>query len=410
MSAGLSGDASGAGTVLALGGVYVGQSILGGLVFLALPSILRERGLALDLVGLVSLVSLPWALKILWSQRVERYRLPPAGPARSRRIVFFCGAATLTGLVAVAFVDLGDWALLLGLFVAIAFAASTADIAADGHAVESLAVSHHGWANAAQVGGAYLGSAFGSGLFLVLVARFDWRLAVLLTTVLFAALLLPFLLSPPPPSRPREHQPSLRFALERPPLRAGLVLAAVYVVAMKWGVALSGPFLIDAGLDLAALGLVNGLGGLGVGFASALLGGALVRFWGAARVMLLALALQAAVLAALAFCDWHGGLPRALLAGLALAGSSGVMALGFVALYSAFMALADPRQAGIDFTLLQGVDALVSMAGGLGAGVTAQHLGYGGYFGVAALLALAVLPAVRWLMQTANLASHAKTP
>ncbi len=410
MSATPSGTAGGAGTVLAVGGVYVGQSLLGGLVFIALPGILRERGLPLDLVGLVSLVSLPWALKILWSQGVERYRLPPTGSARSRRIVAVCGLATLAGLAAAAFVDLANWPLLLGLFVAIAFAASTADIAADGHAVESLAASHHGWANAAQVGGAYLGSALGSGLFLILVARLDWRAAVLLTAALFAVLLLPFLLVRPPPSGPREHQPSLRFALGRPRLRAGLLLAALYVVSMKWGVALSGPFLVDAGLDLAALGLVNGLGGLGVGFASALAGGALVRLWGAARVMLMALALQGAVLAALAFCAWHGGSPRAMLVGLALAGSSGVMALGFVALYAAFMALADPRQAGIDFTLLQGVDALVSMAGGLGAGVTAQHLGYGGYFGMASFLVMAALPALWRLSRTANLASCAKTP
>jgi MFS transporter (putative signal transducer) len=69
------------------------------------------------------------------------------------------------------------------------------------------------------------------------------------------------------------------------------------------------------------------------------------------------------------------------------------MALGFVALYAQFMALSDPRQAGIDFTLLQCMDALVSMIGGIGAGWIAQHFGYSACFGLAAfLVVLAVAP------------------
>ncbi|WNJ92776.1 hypothetical protein [Bosea sp. 685] len=58
---------------------------------------------------------------------------------------------------------------------------------------------------------------------------------------------------------------------------------------------------------------------------------------------------------------------------------------------------ADPRQAGIDFTLLQGMDAIISMAGGLGAGWVAQHLGIAGYFLIAAVLAVLAVPVVAWL-------------
>ena len=38
--------------VLAIGGLYVGQSIIGGVTFSALPSVLRDRGLPLDQIGL----------------------------------------------------------------------------------------------------------------------------------------------------------------------------------------------------------------------------------------------------------------------------------------------------------------------------------------------------------------------
>ncbi|CAN7184746.1 MFS transporter [Bosea sp. LjRoot9] len=386
------------GIVLALGGLYVGQSILGGLAFIALPSVLRERGVALDQIGLVHLISLPWALKIVWAAAVERYRLPPAGATRSRQIVAGCGLLTVLGLVAVSAIGPAHWLPLLAVLVAIAFAASTADIACDGHAVETLALRHHGWGNAAQVGGAYLGSAIGSGLFLILVARFGWSSAVLAAAGMIVALLLPFLLSPAPVSPGlRSHRPSLRFALQRPQMRQGLILAAVYVMLQKWGVSMMGPFLIDVGLDLESIGLVNGFGGLALGLACALLGGGLVRWMGARRVMLLALLLQGAVLGLLALAASQGTVPRGMLVGLALASSSGIMALGFVALYAQFMAIADPRQAGIDFTLLQGMDAIVSMAGGLGAGWVAQHLGFASYFLIAAVLAVLAAPVVAWL-------------
>ena len=69
------------------------------------------------------------------------------------------------------------------------------------------------------------------------------------------------------------------------------------------------------------------------------------------------------------------------------------MALGYVALYAHFMALSDPRQAGIDFTLLQCMDALVSMAGGIGAGWIAQNYGYSAFFGLAGALAVIAVPA-----------------
>jgi MFS transporter (putative signal transducer) len=73
------------------------------------------------------------------------------------------------------------------------------------------------------------------------------------------------------------------------------------------------------------------------------------------------------------------------------------MALGFVALYAKFMELSDPRQAGVDFTLLQCADALVSMIGGVGSGWIAQHFGYGASFGAAAALTVLTLPVVVWL-------------
>jgi MFS transporter (putative signal transducer) len=191
-------------------------------------------------------------------------------------------------------------------------------------------------------------------------------------------------------------------------MRKGLALAALYAATQKWALSMLGPFLIDSGLDLTSLGIVNGAGGMIVGFGFALLGGALVRVWGARPILILALLLQTAALSGLAMAAWFGGTPRLILLGLSLASSSGIMALGFVALYAQFMVLSDPRQAGIDFTLLQCMDALVSMIGGIGAGWVSQHLGYDACFGLAAALGVIAMPVAAYLSRRP--ASHRAEP
>ncbi|MFL5184316.1 MAG: MFS transporter, partial [Microvirga sp.] len=311
--------------VLAIGGLYVGQSIIGGVTFSALPSVLRDRGLHLDQIGLTYLAVLPWVLKFLWAPAIERYRLPSTGPSRSRSIVLIGGLISAVCFVLAAVIGPTNFAPLMAIFIVVAFAASTVDIACDGHAVESLSERYHGWGNAAQVGGAYLGSAIGSGLFLVLVARVDWIQAMIVMAVLLLLLGLPFVLSPAiTPVDARSHRPSLRDALRRTEMRKGLALAALYAVSQKWGLAMLGPFLVDSGLDLDSLGIVNGAGGMILGFGCALLGGALVRSWGARAIMVLALVLQALTLSGLAAAAWNGGTSQLLLLGLALGSSSAI--------------------------------------------------------------------------------------
>jgi MFS transporter (putative signal transducer) len=216
---------------------------------------------------------------------------------------------------------------------------------------------------------------------------------------------LPFLLGAARNALPevREHVPSLAAAWRRPEIRRGLAAAAIYVVAQKVSLGMLGPFLIDAGIDLATVGLLNGVGSMIFGFAAALAGGALVRVWGVRNVLMLALALQAAALSFFAAYHFAPGIPTPVLMAVAVVSSSGFMALGFVALYAQFMRWSDPRQAGVDFTMFQCMDAVISMAGGVAAGYAAQHLGYGVFFAGAGLLALAAVPGIAMLTSRENL-------
>jgi len=383
------------GVVGTIGGVYVAQSVLGGLTWSGLPGVLRAQDLPLDRIGLVSLIVLPWALKFLWSPAVERYRLPACGPDRSGRIVGFGVLCVAAMLLIVGLIGPVPVVPVLAALMLAATAAATVDIACDGYAVAALSRTRYGWGNAAQVGGAYLGSAIGGGAFLVTVERAGWTQATWLMALVILVLSIPFILATrnaAPATRP--HVPRLGKALARPEVRRGLLIAALYVVAQKTAMGLFGPFFIDAGYSLSQLGILSGLGGLFLGLTGAIAGGGFVRLFGSRTVLASAVLVQSALLGLVALSAGTDFLEPAQAAPVAMVLSSCVMAFGFVALYAQFMRWSDPRQAGIDFTLFQCMDAAVSMFAGLAAGVLAERFGYAPFFAGAAVVALATIPAI----------------
>src|SRR5262245_34285730 len=221
--------------LVAIGAIYIAQSVIGGMTFQAVPAIMRSSGADLQLIGLVSLTMLPWALKFLWAPAIERYRLPPGAPRRSRHIVMIGQLAAAATLVVAALIGpTHAGALLLALAFA-ALAAATVDIACDAFAVEALSAHDRGWGNTAQVGGAYLGMMIGGGAFLVLYARVEWMVAVLVMAVLLIVLTIPFALADEAkaPSEPRAQRPSLRAAFARPQMRIGLVVTALVDVGLR---------------------------------------------------------------------------------------------------------------------------------------------------------------------------------
>lgn len=382
--------------IAAIGGIYVAQSVIGGVTFTGLPAVLRSAGLSLGEIGLIFLTVLPWSFKFLWAPAVERYRLPPGRPHRSRAVVAIGGAIAAGALALAGLFGPAALGPLVVCLVVAAFATATVDIACDGYAVESLSERHRGWGNAAQVGGAYLGSAIGGGLFLVLVDNVGWGPAAWAMCGVLVALGALFVFGrdgrPAVPADAR--RPSLLAALKQPEVRAGLALTALFVAGQKWILLVMGPFLVDAGLGLSTIGVLNGVGATGAGLLGALMGGVVVRRFGAERMAVAALGLQCALAAALAACALFDVRDPWLLGAIVVANSA-VMALGFVALYARLMGYASPAQAGVDFTLFQCMDGVVSLIGWYLAGYLADSFGYTASFALAtgvALLASATLP------------------
>ena len=53
--------------IFAIGSFYFVQTLIGGIVFQAIPAWLRSHNVDLYTIGLVSLAMIPWTLRVLWA-------------------------------------------------------------------------------------------------------------------------------------------------------------------------------------------------------------------------------------------------------------------------------------------------------------------------------------------------------
>lgn len=381
----------------AIAGIYISQTVITALTTQALPSLLRDTGASLQVVGLTALLWVPWGLRFLWAPVVERWRLPAGTSDRRSRTLVLAGqwliAAILMslGLLAGAghfhLTVYAPW-LVAGLLLA-ALVAATTDVASDGFTVEQLSTQQRGWGNVAQVGGSYAGAMLGAGGFLLVAGWLGWPSALVAAGLAIVLMSIPMLLLQEPPRHLTltrdDHHPRLIHALRRREIRSGLLLMLLSSIGIRLTLSMFGPFLIDRGLTLEQLGWFFGSLSVGAGLTGAIAGGWLVRIVPGWRAVWIGVGIKAGALAALAITSTSLALPLQMtLIGVIFA------SLGFVwvALYSALMGLTSPLQSGVDFTLFQSADALLAVAGGMAGGWLAQHLGYHACFSLAAASAV----------------------
>ncbi|MCW7548039.1 MFS transporter [Photorhabdus sp. APURE] len=361
--------------LLTLAGVYTLQSTIGMLTLQSMPAFLRSHGVTPDKIGLLYLLMLPWAFKFLWAPIIERYRKSGSGDTNPRRIMI-CGNLLITLLFCS--MSLARPAehmplIIVGLFL-ITICLTVVDTTTDGHAIDRLPPKHRPWSNVMQVGGGYLGSIIGSGLFLYLVSLYGWHIAagVLAIVILLMSLPALFLRGTQVEKASTVLQapvtPSLKNALRRAPVRQALVLILLCMIGTRLSLGMLSPFLIDRGVDLTQLGIIAASGGALAGLSGVLLGGIIVRKFGAVQTLLVIMLLEAIVLACIFWLARQPEAPLSLLSA-AYVFITLITAAKFVALYTQMMSLAAGAQSGVDFALMQsadmGIAIICSVLGGL---------------------------------------------
>lgn len=380
---------------LLIGALYFTQGLPMGLSMEAVPVMMRQSGVSMDIIALVPLAGLPWIIKFLWAPMVDNRWKPGLGRRKSwivpmQTILTAC-------LILLAFVSLegtGLWIAVAALVIG-TIASATQDTATDGLAAEQLAGRGLAYANALQVGGMMAGFMIGGGGVLM-VADTLGQQGIFLLLALVPLLTIGLTFSWHEPSRPEKAQQSQKARLantfRRPGVFLLLILAFIYGGAHAGGLSVSKIFLVDLGWSNQQTGLIATVSGLIMLALGCPLGSVLT-----ARNRWIAMGVGMA-LAAVSFALWAliaGGVlpaswPIVLAAISVLSVASGFIAVAAATIIMAFGGAGE--QAGTDVTVLQSANVFGEMAI---AGLVVWFAGRTGYAvtfgGAAATLVLALL-------------------
>jgi PAT family beta-lactamase induction signal transducer AmpG len=386
-----------------------------GLPFLLIASAtlstrLRDVGLELGQIGLISLASFFYLLKFVWAPLMDRYALPvTAFLGRRRSWLFAAQVVVAIGLVGLAYTrpELGVSGLVAWVLVA-SFAGATQDAAVDAYRIE-IAPVH---AQAALAATYTLGYRFGlilGGAGALYIAEFrDWTLAYL---AMAALMLLPIgatLLSREPVAPETTvirridflgafWQPFTSFFRNN-----GVALALVlllFVGLYKFpdqviGV-MAGPFYLDSGYTKADIATVSKLYGVWTGIVGAFLGGIAVAAFGYRRMLLIAAI--AVALSNLAFLLMAQN-PSEIWAFYA-AITADNLSQGFAGVVlTAFMSsLTDRAFTATQFALLVSLANLPGKFVGGVSGYIVEATSYSAFFAMSALTVIPTLLLLAWL-------------
>lgn len=416
-------------------GLYLAHSLPLYFFNVALPAILREQGVDLRVIGMMSLLYLPWAFKFLWAPLVDRFYWERLGPRRTWLIA--TQLSLIFGVLGLAVLGLNYGVIAFVLCsLWISTMAATQDIAIDGYTVESYPRSHFNLASTAQSAGVALGSMIGGAGSLWIYERFGWEPALITLAVLIGLITCSVIFmkegrgaeqnvppyapaqglsgnptpenfaqpqiavdqtyqavslveaSPSAPPPAIRHKPNLALAFRRPEIRRLLLVILLYRLVEAPAMAMLNPMLVDAKWSLTQIGVLFSVVGAGVGLGAAVTAGVLIKRHGAVRWLLLAAWLRTAVyvliaggllMGALSF--W--GLSAAVLAVLA------IRYVAMTALYAYFMEHCSTNQAGTDFTILVCFELLVYFVGAAASGFLVNLAGgYGVFYALLSVISL----------------------
>lgn len=237
-----------------------------GLVWIAIPDWLRNSGIDIKTVGLVTLTQAPWTFKVLWAPLMDRYAPPWLGRRRGWAAIFQVVLLALTLLLA----GVGNrpetpW-VLLTLALAIAFASASQDIAIDAYSVDVLRPEEQGVAVGARTS-VYRFAMFLAGAMSISFAGwFGWPVTCAGLALLYLPMLAVTFWWSPEPAEKMPAPKTLRDAVWLPFLgflgrsRSLEILAFVccYKLTDNLCLALLRPFLIDKGYTDLERGLILG--------------------------------------------------------------------------------------------------------------------------------------------------------
>jgi len=400
-----------AGTMLLLG-------FASGLPFLLVAGTLaywlREGGIELREITMLTSAGAAYSLKFLWAPLVDRWHLPWLGRLGQRRSwLVLAMAAVMLGLLAMAAASPDQLGWFIGFTLLVAFSGATLDIAVDAWRVEIAPSNEAQGALLATYSLGYRAALVVSGaVALVLADHVSWSAVYRVMALCMAVPLLWVCSGAAEPKvlrvRTSHWRESVREGVVEPfvdifrrfgtPL-AWLVLLFILGIKISDQALIGGiisPFYLDQGFDKTTIAAVTKVYGIWIGLAGAFIGGLAVARWGIWWPLLVAITLGGASnVLYLLLIGANGDVTR-----LTLVISGENLAQGFLGTTAvAWMsALINQRYTATQYALFSSLIVLPGKVLGFFSGAIVQfNGGYGFYFLLSALLALPAAGLFFWL-------------
>ncbi len=373
-----------------LASLYVAQFLPVAFFRQTFPVFLRQQEVSLELIGLTTLLSLPWTLKFIWSPIVDRYSWKQSGHYKSWIVAM--QSILVVALVFCAFLDIQtNWKLLLGCLLLVTFLAATQDIATDALAIGLLDRSERGIGNGIQVAANYLGAILGGGGLLILLDSWGWTRSLLMMAASVCLLLIPIFfhresLASKKKSKHKHHWMALFNFCLLPGMWRWLLVLFLYTMGTSMAFTMFFPFLVDLGMSLAEIGLMSGVFAYSAGFVAAIVGGFLVKPIGKKPSLILFEILMAIAIAGLLLPTF--GFTSLPLLYLLSGGFQFAYSMAIIPMYAIMMDKSRAQSAGSDFTLQTTIVFIGSYLTGTVSGYVAAAIGYRGVFALACAISL----------------------
>ena len=353
---------------------------------------MKEKGVDLTWIGMITLVQLPYTWKFIWAPILDRYTLPFLG--RRRGWLLMAQLTLVIAIVALGYSDpVEHVAMMVVAAVLVAFFSATQDIVIDAYRREDLPDEELGLGSSMYIYGYRLGMLLASGGGLIMADHMPFSSVYLIMAACMLPGILTTLLTPEPEVAAGTPQ-TMKEAVVNPLVeyfsRSNAIWILIFILLYKIGdtmaSAITTPFYLDIGFSKTDIGAVVKVFGTGATLGGAFLGGIILLKLGINRSLWIFGVLQALSTACFALLARIGYSIPALSGVIAFENlSSGMGTAAFVA----FMAsITNKKFTATQYALLTSLIGIPRAVASSVTGFMAKGIGWEGFFIFCALVAI----------------------
>lgn len=363
------------------------------------------EGVDLKIIGLFTLVTLPYTLKFLWSPIMDRFVFSWLG--RRRGWILFTQLWLILGIAFMSFLSPAKEPTLLAVVALIvAFASASQDIVIDAYRTDVLRNKERGAGAAVSVLGYRVALIVSGALALILSEYINWNNTYLLMAVIMLIGVIATLTAPEPEKSvtpPKTIAEAILGPMKDYFYRKGSLVMLLLIILYKLGDAYAGSlttaFLIrGVGFSPGDVGTINKGFGMACTIIGSLIGGATMVKLGLFRSLLLFGVLQAFSNLSFMLLSYVGKNYELFVFTIAFENFSGGM--GTSAFIALLMSLCNKRFSATQYALLSSLSAIGRIFISPTAGFVVESVGWPSFFLITTVVALPGLWLLTYLKNT----------